>query len=115
MTFEMDEAKRLYKDKVIGIYSAEAINEHDLIVGDAHCYLARGILRECAETDLKGLEQRLDLVNPFFLHHLFTQKISLEQVGWAISKARITELNREVDYFINQYHEAKNAIESAQV
>ncbi len=115
MAFEMDESKRLYKDGVIEIYSAEAIDEHDLIAGNAYCYLARGILRECSETDLKGLEQRLRAVNSDFLYQICSQEIPLERIGWAISKARITELGREVAYFINQYHEAKNAIEPAQV
>jgi hypothetical protein len=111
MEFEIDESKRLYKDGDIEVYSADTIDEHNLIVGNSYCYLSRGILKECSETDSAGLEQRLDAIHPFFLLQLHNQRVSLERVGWAISKARIKELEKEVAYFIDQYHEAKSASE----
>ncbi len=101
MTFELDESRLLYEEGNIKIYQAEIPEEHDLIVGDTHCYLPRGILRECAITDKEGLMQRLEAINSIFLNQLIKRgAVSLECLGWAISKARIIELEQEVSYFI---------------
>ena len=97
----------LYDDGKIKITPAQSLEEHDLFVGDLHCYLSRGILKECAGTDSVGLVQRIGAFNSDFLNRLPCRGISLERLGWALAKARISELEDEVGYFIREYNELK--------
>jgi hypothetical protein len=97
----------LYEGDGIRIISARVPDEHDVYVGEIYCYLGRGILRECAELDTAGLIQRLKPVYWSFLNQVQESGVSVERLGWAFSKARITELERAVDYFRKENREAR--------
>jgi len=101
----------LYKDDKITITQAETPDEHNVKVGTLYCYLSRGILRQLSTRDTRGLRQDLSNVNSDFLYGLDQQRIPLEQLGWALSKARISELEQEVQRFAGQYNELKARIE----
>jgi len=101
------ELKVLYKDDRITIAQTNVPGEHDVIAGISHCYLSRGILEQLCTKDASGLRNDLYNVNSDFLFSLRHQRISLEQLGWAIAKARINELEQEVGYHIREYNELK--------
>lgn len=88
----------LYDDGRIKIFRAEAPDEHNVEVGKNYCYFGRGILKELVRSDSKRLKQNLEAINPLFLGGLQTEGVSLEQLGCAISKARVSELEDEVEF-----------------
>jgi len=103
--------KLLYECDGIKIYEENIPDEHKVQVGTHFCHLPSGILKQLSQTDPKGLEQGLETVNPLFLNRLREQGISLEDLDWAISKARMVELDREVQYFVREYNELKAKID----
>ncbi|MEK6859903.1 MAG: hypothetical protein AABX54_03745 [Nanoarchaeota archaeon] len=89
--------KLLYQDPQIKIYQRGSPNEHDIEAGKLYCYFGRGILKELAESDTERLRRSLEVMNPPFLFGLITSTLSLDRLGWAISKARISELEQEIE------------------
>ena len=103
--------RQLYKDSRITITQAETPDEHNVKVETLYCYLSRGILRQLSQRDTRGLRQDLSNVNSDFLYGLDQKRIPLEELGWALAKARMVELDREVQYFIREYNELKAKID----
>ena len=103
--------KDLYNDGKIRITPARTPEEHGLSVGNSYCYLLRGILKEFAETDSAGLAQMLININSDFLSQLLCEGVSMERLGWALAKARIKELDNEVNYFVREYNKLKARID----
>lgn len=103
--------RELYKDDKITIYDTKVPDEHEIKAGNLFCYFSRGILRQLSTRNSEGLRQDLENVNRDFLMRLGRQGISLEELGWALSKARINELEQEVQYFVREYNELKTRIE----
>ncbi len=89
--------KNLYDSKKIKInYFRDLIDEHDLIIGDKHILLQRGVLEELAGTSSEEFKFKLHAINPDFDYSLKELNISYAEVGFAIAQARVNELEEEL-------------------
>ena len=89
--------KELYSDKKIKVaYFRDLIDEHDLIIGNKHILLQRGVLEELARTSSEEFKFKLHAINPDLNYSLKELNISYAEVGFAIAKARISELEEEL-------------------
>ena len=89
----LDEDPRL---KVI--YSPER-DLHSLIIdGDYSNNLEDGVLEELCKTPFSDLRNKLDIIDPSFIHFQWSKghPLSSERIGYAISQARIKELEDEL-------------------
>jgi len=98
--------KILYSGGHITISEAESSQEHNLSVGQIHCYLQRGILEDLANRqNIDSFRASLYNVDSTFLSQLEKSTVpenSIEHLAWAFAKARIKEVENERDYFMEQ-------------
>ncbi|MCK4650097.1 hypothetical protein KAT36_02590 [Candidatus Pacearchaeota archaeon] len=84
--------KKLHNDGNIRIHkSVNGVDEHDVIIGENHIFLNRGIMSNWATAsiteirlcyfNLRGIDYETE--NPF---------VPIKEFGWALAKARIREL-----------------------
>ena len=67
------------------------------VVGMSSHYLQEGIFEELAETSLDGLEDKLDAVDRLIMHSVREAGFHTVNVAYALSQARIVELQQELE------------------
>lgn len=84
----------LYIDEEIKIsYFVDSKKEHFLKIGDQSAILKKGVLEELSRTFTEDLSHKLEVINHKFNEALLeNNNISYSEVGFAIAKARIKEL-----------------------
>jgi hypothetical protein len=109
MTEGHDPDRILYQDNFIIISMRDRdLTEHNVSVGDAYCLLQKGVLEDLSKRrEIGSFARSLQTVNYDFALKLKEQRFSLENLAWAMAKARMNELERERDYFIGQAREAR--------
>ncbi|MEK6823854.1 MAG: hypothetical protein AABY06_02350 [Nanoarchaeota archaeon] len=89
--------KELYSDQKIKVtYFRDLIDEHDLIIGDKHILLQRGVLEELARTSSEEFKFKLHAIDPDFNYSLKKLNLSYAEIGFAIAQARVNELEEEL-------------------
>ena len=88
-----DSSRILYEDGryMIGVSCMES-DSHNLLVNDVYAFLDRGIFQELARADTRRLESSLSMVGERILYEMRIKKIPLEELGWALAKAALKDL-----------------------
>ncbi len=89
----------LYEDERLRVTYLPRVDLHNLVIdGDYLITLDRGVLEELAKTSFTELRRKLDTIDPSFIHYQWLKgpPLSSERIGYAISQARIKELEDEL-------------------
>ncbi len=97
----------LYEDTPIKIYTSNDPEEHDIMIADTYFLFQRGILETLARAK-EDITSKLDTINPEIGFVLKMNNIPTPRFARAIANARITELEKEANYFAKQAREAKS-------
>ncbi|MEK6847511.1 MAG: hypothetical protein AABX50_00095 [Nanoarchaeota archaeon] len=93
----------LYEDPRLKISYFPERDLHSLLIdGNYSINLDRGILEELSKTPLTELRNKIDILDPSFINYPWSKlgwkisPLSSERIGYAISQARIKELEDEL-------------------
>ena len=73
-------------------------NSHHLLVNDVYSFLDRGILHDCARAKNQGRLRRIleNAVSGGILYEIDKKQIPLDELGWVLARAVITEKDRYI-------------------
>jgi hypothetical protein len=107
------EQRMLKEDEKLKILERD-IEEHDFLIKDgdewAYYLLQHGLLKQFSKGTPKEVEQWIYNSNPSLYNKLLKKDISFEYVTRFLAQARISELEKEVDYFIDESNRVKGLI-----
>ena len=94
----MKMTEEILYDKELKIISRPQADAHHLIIGGKYLIvLERGVLDELSRTPVEGLRGKLNAINPDSDSILRRGALSYEKLGWALTQARLIELELELN------------------
>jgi len=105
----MEPGDVVYESGPVRVNFAREMDEYDLFFGDAHVYLGRGILEEITETtDPIRLRESLERLGGYDVASAVeeTSDWNMARLGWALSQAQASEIERERDYYMGELRQA---------